>query len=1270
MAERIEGLSIGLDLDSLALDRGLKGLKDRLQTVNSEMKANMSAFDRADKTVEKYETRLQGLNKKLEVQQRVVSESKAEYEKMVKEYGEGSKEAEKAAREYNKQVTSLNNLNRYIERTTKEMQDLQEEQRKANSGWTKMGASIEQTGTKLSDLGKKMSSTVTPAISALGIGLGTIADAADRSSTKIQRTLGLTANQAKELTGISRELWKEGMGEGVEDVDRAILQVRQNMRGLSDKELKQVTKDAMYLAETFDADVNEVTRAGNNLMKGFGITAEEAFDLMAWGGQKGLNFSNELFDNLSEYSTLFAKMGFSSEEYFQLLEKGSSAGVYNLDYINDLMKEFQIRLKDGSKGTSDAMGELSKGTQDVWKQYLKGEKTVKDVHNTVIKELKGMENQTKANEIAVGLYGTKFEDLEADAVYAMGEIDGSLKDLDGAMKRSGDAVEKSFGERARIAWRKTQDALLPLGETLLDIAEKALPPVTNGIEWMTKKFDEMNPSMKQGIIIAGGVVAAIGPLAMGFGAVASAIAPILPMIAGAGGVGAGLMSLANPIGRTVAALGTLGVGFLALDSYMDKPIIKSDKFAGKVSDTTKQILGEYDKLEQESHSYLTRMATGNEEVTQTHVDNIVAMYKEMTSQVLKQLDTRYQGERAKLVEMLNQNQTLSAEDKAKTLASFDEHYAQERQKVLDNENQKIEITKQMQGATEQERMAHYSKIMEIDKNNSEILLENTAKTKDEYLTIQSNLKNEAGIISAEKAAKYVADSKETTEKVVSEANKKAEEEIAAITYQRDVTGTISAEQAKQLIGDAEYRRDQVVSTAQDEHYAVVKAAQQQAGEHVDEVNWETGSVLSAWDKMWNGIANVWNPIADLFGADKMAIRGEYKINDRQRKKNQDASFSKNAYAKGTKNGTHQGGMALVGEEGFELAYIPNEGYTLLGTKGPEILNLPAFSAVLPHEKTKQILNGYNFPGYAEGVGDWSLFEWLGKGAKSLWEHMIEKTGFYNNVSMPDWFPSIKNIMGKISEGAITKIDKLIDQLGFSGVSQSGSGVQRWAGLAAQALAMTGQYSEANLQRMLMQMQTESSGNPRSINLWDSNAKRGTPSKGLMQVIDPTFRSYAMPGFNTNIYDPLSNMLASIRYSIARYGSLSKAWRGVGYKSGGLINIPGMYQLAEGGYPEFVIPTDPSMRTDAMKLLALAGKQIQGNKRPNQLPNVNDIDNNALERLLAATLDQTKVLLQLLNKNQSVIIDGREVAIVTSSYLDEINTVNTIRSRKFGGDPLG
>lgn len=78
---------------------------------------------------------------------------------------------------------------------------------------------------------------------------------------------------------------------------------------------------------------------------------------------------------------------------------------------------------------------------------------------------------------------------------------------------------------------------------------------------------------------------------------------------------------------------------------------------------------------------------------------------------------------------------------------------------------------------------------------------------------------------------------------------------------------------------------------------------------------------------------------------------------------------------------------------------------------------------------------------------------------------------------------------------------------------------------------------------------ESSGNPNAVNRWDINAKRGTPSKGLMQTIDPTFNRYKLPGMN-NIYNPVHNAVAAIRYIQARYGDVR--------------NTPGIKSMARGG----------------------------------------------------------------------------------------------------------
>lgn len=155
----------------------------------------------------------------------------------------------------------------------------------------------------------------------------------------------------------------------------------------------------------------------------------------------------------------------------------------------------------------------------------------------------------------------------------------------------------------------------------------------------------------------------------------------------------------------------------------------------------------------------------------------------------------------------------------------------------------------------------------------------------------------------------------------------------------------------------------------------------------------------------------------------------------------------------------------------------------------------------------------------------------------------------------------------------------------SGVRRFAPNVARWQGTVERALGMLGLLNTANVNATLNQIRTESNGNPNAINLWDINARNGIPSKGLLQVIDPTFRAYARSPHNKNIWDPMSNILASMRYATSRYGSLTRAYRGVGYANGGWVTEDGIYRMGEGNKKEMVLPLEKPAR--AMELIEQA-----------------------------------------------------------------------------------
>lgn len=260
----------------------------------------------------------------------------------------------------------------------------------------------------------------------------------------------------------------------------------------------------------------------------------------------------------------------------------------------------------------------------------------------------------------------------------------------------------------------------------------------------------------------------------------------------------------------------------------------------------------------------------------------------------------------------------------------------------------------------------------------------------------------------------------------------------------------------------------------------------------------------------------------------------------------------------------------------ELIQFPN-GKTIIPRGRNVMLPMPKGTKVLPADQTKALMRMQNIPHFKRGIGDFFGNAWAKikdftgdildyvKNPRKLMQIAIDKFTDLTGALEPG-LSMAKGAVSSVFDAAVNSIKGLLSDFGGANVKYNPSaGVEQWRKLAKKALKLTGQYSESNLNRLLMQMQSESSGNPNAINNWDSNAKAGIPSKGLMQVIDPTFHSYALAPYNKNIYDPLSNMIAAIRYTVSRYGSLSRGWNGHGYADGGFPMNGEVYVANENGF---------------------------------------------------------------------------------------------------------
>ncbi|WP_459499905.1 phage tail tape measure protein [Bacillus sp. C1] len=525
--QAIEAREAREDMDKLQentkkLEAEQKRLTSSFKLQNAELGANASEAD-------KLELAQRQLRQQMEMTDRVVDNLERQLSAAKRVYGENSAEVQQLE-------TKLNQAKTTLKQFENSLQDVGRSGGQAADGMAEIGRKLDvhnllEATQILQDMSGKLIE--------IGKSIANTAIEFDASQRKIQASLGLTGKGAENLQKIAVDTWKKGFGENLEEVDQALIKVYQNMRDVPHEELQGASENVLTLAKIYDVDLNEATRGAGQLMSQFGLSTQETFDLLAAGAQSGLNYSDELFDNLSEYAPLFKQAGFSADEMFTILANGTASGSYNLDYINDLVKEFGIRVQDGSKGVSEGFGDLSEETQKVWESFNQGKGTAADVFNAVLGDLQKMDDKVKANQIGVALFGTKWEDMGADAVLSLNDVNGGLGDVNGRMNEMKKLQEESIGQKLQSALRETQAALEPVGKKLADLAADVLPKAAEGLTSVIDWFSKLPEPLQNFIAIGAGLTAiitaigiAVGVLSVAFGALNLALWPVIGIIAG------------------------------------------------------------------------------------------------------------------------------------------------------------------------------------------------------------------------------------------------------------------------------------------------------------------------------------------------------------------------------------------------------------------------------------------------------------------------------------------------------------------------------------------------------------------------------------------------------------------------------------------------------------------------------------------------------------------------------------------------------------------
>ena len=481
-------------VDISELKKSMQEARKQVAYANSEFKEASSSMDDWSKSSDGISAKLKQLRSNLDSQEKVLREYEKTLEEVKKEYGENSAEALEYATKLNNQRAVVNKIKKEIAGYEESLTEVSKAEKIASKTGQDVADVLGNMGNKAEEVSEGFTvlkgavaefvgNALTKLAGALKDGitsLVTFGDEADKALNSFQASTGATAEEMAEFEDIMKNIYKGNYGESFEDIAGAMGEVKRIAGDIGADELEKMTTKALLLRDTFDFEVSESMRATNSLMDQFGITADEAFNLMSQGAQSGLNQNGDLLDVINEYSVHFKRAGYSADDMFNMLANGVEAGTWSVDKLGDAFKEFNIRMSDGS--AKDAIEALGFEWESMAEAWAAGGDEAKDVFDILMNELSGLTNETEWYGVGVGLLGTMFEDLGEDAVVALANTEGEINKAKDSMEEINAIKYNSVGDAlSGIGRRVKTDLVLPISEKLLPIVSDL---ATKFSEWL------------------------------------------------------------------------------------------------------------------------------------------------------------------------------------------------------------------------------------------------------------------------------------------------------------------------------------------------------------------------------------------------------------------------------------------------------------------------------------------------------------------------------------------------------------------------------------------------------------------------------------------------------------------------------------------------------------------------------------------------------------------------------------------------------------------
>ena len=342
----------------------------------------------------------------------------------------------------------------------------------------------------------------------------------------IAANTNLSKAEMENLKGVAVDVFKSGVTDSIDEATQATVLMKNTFKDLNNEDLGKITSQVVALSKRTNTEYTENIRAADYLMKAFGLSNQEAFDMIASGYKNGLNASNDYTDTIVEYSGTVKEAGYTQEEFFSMLDSGLKNGARNTDLIADSMVEFGKKLAAGDY--EEMIAGMSSETQNMFNEYKNGNATVSDVMTSVKEEMKKM--SPAEQQEALTKLGSQFEDMGVKGFLGLNKVNDGFKNVEGAMDS---ATKKDPAQKWQSSWNELSASLSEVGTDILN----SLQPVMDFLADMAKAFTDLPEPIKLFIEVVMGLIAVftllipiIAALAVAQTALDIALAPFLLIV--------------------------------------------------------------------------------------------------------------------------------------------------------------------------------------------------------------------------------------------------------------------------------------------------------------------------------------------------------------------------------------------------------------------------------------------------------------------------------------------------------------------------------------------------------------------------------------------------------------------------------------------------------------------------------------------------------------------------------------------------------------------